>query len=146
MAKMLHKGRQVLTRILKENDIHIRMSDETSKRYTFDETFFEKIDTEEKAYWLGFLYADGYITSPTAQKNQAFGMNLAIEDKAHVEKFKTSLKATYPIHIYSNAWSSFDNAQDIARLIITSQKAVNDLKKLGCVEAKTKKLTFPTEE
>lgn len=23
--------------------------------------FFECIDTEEKAYWLGFLYADGYI-------------------------------------------------------------------------------------
>ena len=22
---------------------------------------FEKIDSEEKAYWLGFLYADGYV-------------------------------------------------------------------------------------
>lgn len=29
----------------------------------FDETVFDCIDTEEKAYWLGFWYADGYIES-----------------------------------------------------------------------------------
>lgn len=146
MSKIVHKTRPVLARILKENEVHIRMSDETSRKYTFNERFFEKIDSEEKAYWLGFLYADGYITSPTPQRNQSFGINLAIEDIAHVEKFKKSLEATYPVNVYSNEWGSFANAQDIARLLIASQKAVNDLKKLGCVEKKTKVLTFPTEE
>lgn len=29
--------------------------------YSVAEKVFEKIDTEEKAYWLGFLYADGYV-------------------------------------------------------------------------------------
>lgn len=28
------------------------------KKYNFNEDYFEVIDTEEKAYWLGFLYAD----------------------------------------------------------------------------------------
>ena len=30
-------------------------------KYYYNKDFFEKIDTEEKAYWLGFLYADGCI-------------------------------------------------------------------------------------
>ena len=29
----------------------------------FDNTIFEKIDSEEKAYWLGFLEADGCLHS-----------------------------------------------------------------------------------
>jgi hypothetical protein len=30
-------------------------------KYKFNENFFKDIDTENKAYWLGFLYADGCI-------------------------------------------------------------------------------------
>lgn len=26
--------------------------------YSYNKNFFEKIDNERKAYWLGFLYAD----------------------------------------------------------------------------------------
>jgi hypothetical protein len=41
---------------------------------------FEKIDTEEKAYWLGFLYADGCIYSGGIR------VALSIIDKNHIEK------------------------------------------------------------
>lgn len=29
-------------------------------RYTFDKNIFDKIDTKEKAYWMGFIWCDGY--------------------------------------------------------------------------------------
>lgn len=32
-------------------------------RTKFNQHVFDIIDTEEKAYWLGFMYADGYIDS-----------------------------------------------------------------------------------
>lgn len=31
-------------------------------KYVYNKDYFEKINTSEKAYWLGFLYADGCIT------------------------------------------------------------------------------------
>lgn len=29
--------------------------------WDLNEHFFDVIDTEEKAYWLGFIFADGYV-------------------------------------------------------------------------------------
>lgn len=52
------------------------------KKIHFDEHVFDVIDTEEKAYWLGFLTADGYIYS----RDNTFGISLASIDKHHVEK------------------------------------------------------------
>ena len=46
-----------------------------------DSTIFSKIDTEEKAYWLGFLYADGCVTKSQIQ------LILSTKDAEHVKKF-----------------------------------------------------------
>ena len=45
---------------------------------------FEIIDTEEKAYWLGFLYADGSVSST----DNRIELGLAEKDLNHIEKFK----------------------------------------------------------
>jgi DNA invertase Pin-like site-specific DNA recombinase len=50
-------------RILKRNNIKLRPATANKRQYKINEDYFEKIDTEEKAYFLGFLYADGHITS-----------------------------------------------------------------------------------
>ena len=41
---------------------------------------FSKIDTEEKAYWLGFLYADGCIY------NDGIRVALSVLDEKHIKK------------------------------------------------------------
>lgn len=106
------------------------------RKYFFDFDFFETIDTEKKAYWLGFLYADGTICKqdPRGYGEQEFKLALKRDDREILEKYCEDLKSTYPIredrHLY---YCSF-----------RSQKTVNDLKKLGCVENKSLILTFPT--
>lgn len=47
-----------------------------------NENFFDNIDTEEKAYWLGFIWADGY----SAKKSPWF-LCIQIKDVDHLEKF-----------------------------------------------------------
>lgn len=128
--------------ILKKNGVKTRSNKENSRRYTHDENFFEIIDSEEKAYWLGFIYADGYI-SIASSGQKVFGISLSINDKKHLEKFKNDIKATNPINEYA---SSGYSSNHYCRIAITSEKTVNDLIDKGVVEHKTNVLTFPTEE
>lgn len=61
-------------------------------RYTFKEDFFRQIDTEEKAYWLGFLYADGYVAV-----RAPWVVICHITDKEHVEKLAATLNFNGPL-------------------------------------------------
>lgn len=100
------------------------------------EDIFEVIDTEEKAYWLGFLYADGYVN----EKNVC--LELAIKDYEHLIKFKSFMKTNATINkkIIKLKDKTFINY----RIHISSKKIVNDLIRHGCVQKKSNILTFPT--
>ena len=64
--------------------------------YYTNEFFFDKIDTEEKAYWLGFIYADGYLT-----KSGYVGIEIKVDDIEHLYKFKAALDSELPIKTYT---------------------------------------------
>ena len=55
--------------------------------YKYNKKYFEVIDTEEKAYWLGFIAADGNVRKDFLKMR----IELNIKDKNHLEKFKKSL-------------------------------------------------------
>lgn len=63
----------------------------------FDEFYFDKIDTEEKAYWLGFIYADGYLVST----RNTIGIELKDTDGDHLEKFKKSISGEMEVKYYN---------------------------------------------
>ena len=121
--------------------IHIRTSAETSKKYYCNEFYFNKIDHPEKAYWLGFLIADGYIESKRKYGNQKFGITLAEKDMIHLQKFNNCLDSTYPLLKYIG--SGYNPNGIYVKLLITSQQIVNDLKKYGICEQKTKICKIP---
>lgn len=104
------------------------------RKYFHDFDFFETINTEEKAYWLGFMFADGYIINHENRYGEdSFGLTLAEDSLDSIEKFKKSLHATNPIH-YDNSKSI---GQPQAKIVLTSQKTVNDLIDKGCVKQKS---------
>ena len=95
---------------------------------------FEIIDTEEKAYWLGFLYADGSVSST----DNRIELGLAEKDLNHIEKFKEFIGVPNKIS-YRPQTKSY-------RYSFKSIPCKEDLIKQGCVPKKSLILKFPTEQ
>ena len=94
---------------------------------------FETIDTEEKAYWLGFLYADGSVSST----DNRIELGLAEKDLRHIEKFRDFIGIQNKIS-YRASTKSY-------RYAFRSISCKADLIKQGCVPKKSLILNFPTE-
>lgn len=65
--------------------------------YKVNENYFESIDTPEKAYILGFFYADGY-------NNQEIGVLEFSQQKEHIDilkQIKECLGCNYKIKEYT---------------------------------------------
>lgn len=119
----------------KLTELNINNSKERQKIYSFNEDYFEKINTSEQAYWLGWLHSDGNINKNSIR------LRLSIQDKEILELFNKSLNSNIPIIIEDNN-KGYKNSKQIANLTIHSVKMVNDLKKYGIVENKTNIINF----
>lgn len=115
----------------------------TVRRHNIDENFFNKIDSEEKAYWLGFIMADGCIT--TSSKTSPYTrlcIVLKKDDINHLEKFKAAIKYTGAIKektIYDKRGFSTTNCT----LRVSSKKLCADLQSHGVVPRKTGREIIP---
>lgn len=131
IGKELHMDRGKLSTNLKADNIIVVNKQNITK---FNENFFDEIDTEEKAYWLGFLYADGAISS----SRNTIELSLKSTDIHHLEKFRDALGFSKDKHIFQD---------DIrCRIEITNKHLKQSLIKLGCVPRKSLVLTFPSQE
>ena len=111
-----------------------RSNKENSRRYSLNHNYFSSIDSESKAYWLGFIQTDGYLLTNI----KGVGIALAEKDAGHLEKFKSDIEATYPIKVYQGSGYSHSN---YARIIVRSEQMWNDLNNIGVTPKKTKTTT-----
>jgi hypothetical protein len=99
------------------------------KKYIFNDHYFDVIDCNEKAYWLGFLYADGYIT-----RKPAFGCTLQAGDINHLKKFLNAININENPLRYSENTNSYG-------FVLTSKIMVDKLKDYGFTNNKSYDLT-----
>ena len=96
------KDRKVLDRWFRESNIDKK---EDGGTYTFDRYYFDIIDSEEKAYWIGFIWCDGYVLK-RQRKNKnisyEFKLTLAERDRGHLIKLNECLKSNYKIKRYKS--------------------------------------------
>lgn len=117
-----------------------RNDHEKSLKYSFNIHYFDVIDSEEKAYWLGFIYADGYIVNAIPGKtHDAFGIALSSKDKIHLEKFKYAINSTHPINDYVSAYGT-----GISRIVFINQCYIDNLISKGVFRNKSLILKYPS--
>lgn len=120
--------------------------DYSSTKPKFNQHIFDLIDSEEKAYWLGFIYADGYISASSLDKDKEidykFELNLSSKDITHLEKFNKFMEHTdYNINISDVILN--ENTYERARWSIGNKHMWNVLNNYGCTPRKSNTLTFP---
>lgn len=142
IGEIINADRKKVSFYLKEkgygpNKKYVRNVQKQPNKKHVNHQAFKKINTEEKAYWLGFMYADGCVN----RTSNRIELSLKEEDYNHIVKFKNFLESEHAIGKKSKTIK--DKIYISYRLGITSSELKNDLIKHGCVPNKTKILKFP---
>ena len=72
-----------------------------NRKHKVNEKYFDKINSQEKAYWLGFLWADGsiYKTATRSSGNNRLNITQQKSEIDHLKKFKKSINCDYDIKV-----------------------------------------------
>lgn len=132
ISKKYHTCAYKLGKALKEDGVVIVRN---NQKHTYNTEFFKHIDTEEKAYWLGFLYADGYIGKRTTME-----LALAKADEKHLEAFRDCIAPKVPLEPREIKLKG--KMFHAVRLSFTSKEIKDQLNSLGCLNKKSLTLQF----
>ena len=116
-----------------------------SKLKKFNKNYFSNIDTSNKAYWLGFIYADGYIIENKTNRNYELGIELNRNDVKLLEEFNNELGGVHSICFKHNKkeFNGYKYETDSCIIRIYSKNIVCDLMKLNIFQNKTNRKEFP---
>lgn len=112
---------------------------ESKRKYILNESYFDEIDTPNKAYILGFLYADGYNN----RINNSIVLSLSKKDREILEKISEEVGSNKPL--FESDYVNTNDGIDRHMLILTmaSKHMCESLEKWGLTQNKTFTITFP---
>lgn len=133
IAKEFNVGRNTVSKQLKKNGVEI-------DRYTyhFNEYYFDNIDSQEKAYIIGMLWADGH----NCVSKGSIILELQETDVGLLEKINLLTGNERPLR-KQNLHLKNENWKDQYKLVWQSKYTSNILESYGMVQGKSLVLTFP---
>ena len=134
-AKELEMPVVTVNKCLRENGIKAKVH--CKRKFNLNDDYFEKIDSPQKAYWVGFIAADGCLY----QKDNTKVIKIAIQerDRTVLEEFKKDILFEGNI-----AFFKMKKGQNILTVAPYSIKMFDDLGKIGLFPRKSLELMFPT--
>lgn len=124
--------RTMIGTILKTNNIKTKSCGNAYRlrKYKLNEHYFNKIDNENKAYWLGFIIADGHVS------DDGLILRLCIKDENHLKKFLKDIE--------SDTLIKYDIKTKSCNISLYSYDLVKSLRKLKLSKNKSKDAIFPS--
>jgi len=131
-AEILGIDRNIVYRTLRSLNFPMKgkSGPRQENKIKMNETFFSVIDTEEKAYWLGFIAADGCIRKNKSGSHE-LSIHLAEKDVEHLVAFRKAIQSEHTISVRQNG------KYRSAKIQIIRKQMTDDLMKLGIVQNKT---------
>lgn len=123
---------------LVDSGVELRTQSEYQRLHFFNEDYFEEINTSDKAYWLGFLFADGSVT-----RMMDVSISLKDSDRGHLEKFLAFLDYEGPGCIMDIKGTGHGIGYEYVKVSLRSRKMVSDLISHGCIPNKSLVLSGP---
>lgn len=139
LAKQYPVSSTAISSLLRRHGYKSQSQSELQRKYKIDETFFDVVNTEEKAYFLGFLYADGYNNTD----RNSVALSLKEDDKEILIRLNNLLQPSKPLRYVEYKTT---NSANQYRLVIANKHISKRLVELGCGKAKTYSLIFPSEK
>lgn len=135
LGKQFNVSNVTIINMLKKHNVDRRSIHDSTMQYPYDETFFDVIDTEEKAYVLGLWYADGCNTDADHK------IVLALTDEELVTRVARCFKTDKPIYRLERKIG-----KPIHSLVLNGLRVSQQLAEKGCGARKTYNLHFPASE
>lgn len=129
---ILNVSERATARVLKESGINTKCRN----RYSLNENYFETINTPEKAYILGLLYADGYVGD---ERYNNIVLSLSEADRPLLEQIAMCIGYTGEIRKNNRKNGYKDTYQHV--LNFSNKKMTSDLRKLGLYPGKSASMT-----
>jgi hypothetical protein len=129
---------QKVLKILKNNNVKLRTPRESAKKTVFNEDFFEEIDTEDKAYFLGFILADGSIDT----NRNILKIGISDKDCNHLVELNRIMNSDVSICKY-RIKNGYKIGGVCAAISFCSPKIIKDLNNLGISSSKTFTVKVP---
>lgn len=149
IAKKLGSSEERISKLLKSNNVEIYGHGIPQFNYHI----FDSIDNEEKAYWLGMIFADGYIATINPNKvNYAFELSLKSSDYEHLNKFNSFMEFRgNNVKISTNTLRTTSSVTEgliqyeRCRWCISNKHLWETLNNYGCTPLKSFTMKFPDE-
>ena len=130
------------------NSVRLKANKSGCKKspYNCDYNFFKTIDTEDKAYWLGFIAADGWVTITPESNSGSVGIELMHSDIKHLSKFNKSIHGNYKITTRDKKCkisTQPEKTHKMCQIRVFSIDMVNDLRQFGISPNKTYEFNLP---